>query len=67
VAKSHQLSDAFRALASQRGAVFADVGAVANVGDEGLHLSRNSHPAVAALVAQAISAALATSNKHHAE
>lgn len=59
VAKSHQLAGAFRALATERGTGFAAVGGVARVGDDGLHLSRDSHPAVAALVAHAIAEALA--------
>ncbi|GIG58762.1 hydrolase [Longispora fulva] len=59
VAKSRELADRLRALAEKRGHLFADIGIVAEVGDDGVHLTRDSHSAVAALVAARISDALA--------
>ncbi|WP_412538281.1 GDSL-type esterase/lipase family protein [Longispora sp. K20-0274] len=59
VAKADELRVAVRALAAERGVGYADVGAVAGVGDDGMHLARDAHPAVAALVAGAVRAASA--------
>ncbi|GIG60072.1 hydrolase [Longispora fulva] len=54
VAKAEELRAAVRALAAERGVGYADVGTVAGVGDDGMHLSRDAHPVVAALVAGAV-------------
>lgn len=51
VAKSRELAPRLRALAEARGAVFADAAQVAKVGDDGVHLDRDSHRAMAELVA----------------
>lgn len=50
----HALSAAIRALAAERGLGLVDLGSVAKAGDDGCHLSVDSHHAVAAAVADAI-------------
>ncbi|TQF01933.1 hypothetical protein E6W39_06195 [Kitasatospora acidiphila] len=52
--KSQELAGGLRALAVSRGLAFVSLGDVASVGEDGLHLDRDSHAPVAELVAQAI-------------
>jgi lysophospholipase L1-like esterase len=54
VRKSRQLAGELRELAMARGAVFRDAAAVAHAGADGVHLSLDSHQALAALLAGAI-------------
>ncbi|WP_018350141.1 GDSL-type esterase/lipase family protein [Longispora albida] len=54
LAKVRQLPAAYRALAAELGVEFADVSTAGRPGADGMHLSLDSHPAVAALVARAV-------------
>ena len=56
VERSHQLAAAVRGLAAERGMGLVDLGQVATAGDDGIHLSVDSHPAVAAAIAAEIRA-----------
>jgi lysophospholipase L1-like esterase len=56
VVRSHALAAAVRALAADRGLGLVDLGSVAKTGDDGIHLSVDSHPAVAAAVAAEVRA-----------
>ncbi len=58
VARSHELGSAVRRVAEERGVAYADAAAVARAGDDGLHLNRDSHPELAALVAATVTHAL---------
>ena len=49
-------TNAVRALAARRGLGLVDLGGLAKAGDDGTHLSVDSHPAVAAAVAAEIRA-----------
>jgi lysophospholipase L1-like esterase len=54
VRKSHELGPALRKLAEARGAGFADAGTVGAVGEDGIHLSEETHERLAALLAEAL-------------
>ncbi|WP_433376678.1 GDSL-type esterase/lipase family protein [Actinoplanes sp. CA-142083] len=56
IVRSHALAAAVRDLAAERGLGLVDLGSVAKTGDDGIHLSVDSHPAVAAAVAGEIRA-----------
>jgi lysophospholipase L1-like esterase len=56
IARLHALVAAIRAVAANRGLGLVDLGSVAKTGDDGCHLSVDSHPVVAAAVATAIRA-----------
>jgi lysophospholipase L1-like esterase len=58
VAVSRQLAPLLGELAHARGVLFADAAAVAEVGDDGLHLSIDSHRRLAGLLARIIGKAL---------
>ncbi|MGY0230710.1 GDSL-type esterase/lipase family protein [Longispora urticae] len=51
VAVSRELAAEIGKVAAARGAAFADAGTVARVGGDGVHLTRDSHSTLAALVA----------------
>ncbi|WP_412540817.1 GDSL-type esterase/lipase family protein [Longispora sp. K20-0274] len=57
VAKSRELAALIEAVADKHGAQFADAGTVAGVGGDGVHLTRESHTALAALIAARITEA----------
>jgi lysophospholipase L1-like esterase len=57
VRKSRELGAAIRRVASKRQALFVDAATVACPGDDGTHLSRDSHERLAMLIAQKIVAA----------
>jgi lysophospholipase L1-like esterase len=59
VDKSLRLAEEIRRVADARGALFADAATVARAGDDGLHLSLDSHGFLANLVAQKVKEALA--------
>ncbi|MGH2598955.1 MAG: GDSL-type esterase/lipase family protein [Dehalococcoidia bacterium] len=56
VAKSRQLAEYVQAVADKRGVAFADAASVAWVGDDGVHLARDAHAALAELLAERIRA-----------
>ena len=56
IARLHALVAAIRALAANRGLGLVDLGGLAKTGDDGCHLSVDSHLVVAAAVANAIRA-----------
>jgi lysophospholipase L1-like esterase len=58
IAASREFAAALRPVAEARGALFADAASVAGPGDDGLHLSRDSHQPLADLLAGVIGAAL---------
>ncbi len=58
VARSRELGSAIRRVAQERGAAYADAATVARPGDDGLHLTRDSHGRLAELVAATLTAAL---------
>ena len=58
VARSRELGPAIRRVAQERGATYADAADVARAGDDGLHLTRDSHGRLAELVATTIRRAL---------
>ena len=51
VAESRSLGAEIRRVAAERGVLFADAASVAHAGGDGLHLTVDSHPRLAALVA----------------
>jgi lysophospholipase L1-like esterase len=57
-AKSTRLAGPLRELARRRGALFVDAGEVARAGGDGLHLTRDSHAALAELIAATVTKAL---------
>lgn len=61
--KSQQLSASLRTLAAARGVLFADAATVARVGDDGVHLTRDSHRGIAELVAKTITEAVAAPSR----
>ena len=54
VARSRELGEAIRRLAEDRGVGYADAAEVAHAGDDGLHLTPDSHARLARLVAAAV-------------
>ena len=60
VARSRELGSAIRRVALERGATYADAATVARAGADGLHLTRDSHPRLAELVAATLTGALAS-------
>ena len=56
VARSRELSPAIRVVAEERGTEYVDAAAVARAGDDGLHLTRDSHAPLARLLAFTITA-----------
>lgn len=54
VGTATDIAPLLRKLAADRGAVFVDAGTVAAVGDDGVHLSGESHPRLAELFADTI-------------
>jgi lysophospholipase L1-like esterase len=58
VARSRELGPAIRGVAQEGGATYADAAEVARAGDDGLHLTRDSHGRLADLVATTISRVL---------
>ncbi len=59
VTRSRELSPAIRVVAEERGTEYVDAAAVARAGDDGLHLTRDSHAPLARLLAFTITRALA--------
>jgi lysophospholipase L1-like esterase len=58
VARSRELGTAMARVASERGAAYADAATVARAGDDGLHLTRDSHARLAGLVAATLASVL---------
>ena len=58
VDRSRRLTDELRRLAHDRRVLFADAAAVARAGDDGIHLSPDSHEPLAELIAVTVKAAL---------
>lgn len=56
--RSRALAATVQRVAQERGVIFADAAAVATAGDDGLHLSRDSHEALGRLMATTIGQAL---------
>jgi len=56
VVGSRELAPAVRRVAQERGALYADAAEVARAGDDGLHLTRDSHVRLADLVAALLTA-----------
>jgi len=54
VARSRELADEIRRVAQERGVLYADAARVARAGSDGLHLTLDSHPRLAELVASTI-------------
>ncbi|AHH21680.1 GDSL-like lipase/acylhydrolase family protein [Nocardia nova SH22a] len=54
VRKSRELGAAIRRVADRRNLLFADAASVARAGDDGVHLSRDSHEPLARLIAHEI-------------
>jgi lysophospholipase L1-like esterase len=54
-ARSRQLAGELRRVADARGALFVDAASVAEAGDDGVHLTLESHPRLAELVAATLS------------
>ncbi|MGH3713794.1 MAG: GDSL-type esterase/lipase family protein [Micromonosporaceae bacterium] len=55
-AASRRIAEQLRAVASRRGVAYADAASVASVGGDGVHLARDAHRALAALLAEEIRA-----------
>ncbi len=64
VGKSKRLSAEIRSVAQARGVLFADAASVARAGDDGVHLSADSHDRLAELLATVIEAARSSVGKH---
>jgi lysophospholipase L1-like esterase len=58
VARSRELGTAMARVASERRAAYADAATVARAGDDGLHLTRDSHARLADLVAATLASVL---------
>jgi len=61
IQRSRELSEEIRRVASDRGVMFADAAQVARAGADGLHLSLDSHPRLAELIASKVSEAVSPS------
>jgi lysophospholipase L1-like esterase len=57
-ARSRELATAIRRVAQERGVIYADAANVAHPGDDGLHLTLDSHARLAELVASTVLAAV---------
>ncbi len=62
VQRSRELGEEIRRLASDRGALYADASQVARAGGDGLHLTLDSHPLLAELIAAKVLQAISTTD-----
>ena len=61
VSRSRKLTEEIRRVADERGVLYADAAQVARAGGDGLHLTLDSHPRLAELIAATVSNALPVS------